>query len=391
MIKLLMLITSLGGGGAERVASELSLNLDPNVKRRIITLTNEISYASDMPPLSMNFNLKKQNLIGQQLKYIYFILLGSIKYRKIINKYKPDISMSFLSLDNFINVLSNIGNKETKVIVSNHGILSMRFRNSLSDRLTKFLIKILYYQADLLITVSKGIREELIREFNIDPENIKLIYNPVNIEKIKYLAEEEVNDEWFDGEIPILITMGRLAKQKGHWHLIRAFSKVRERKECKLVIRGNGELEPYLEKLVRDLDLTNDVKFLGWQNNPFKYISKSSIFILSSLWESFGLVIVEAMACGCPVIATDCKYGPSEILDNGKFGILTPNMDGKFYKASDPLTPEEHYFANQIIRLLEDEDLRREYSEKARKRANDFDKKTVKEYENMIQQLIREG
>ncbi len=386
-----MLITSLGGGGAERVASELSLNLDPNVKRRIITLTNEISYASDMPPLSMNFNLKKQNLIGQQLKYIYFILLGSIKYRKIINKYKPDISMSFLSLDNFINVLSNIGNKETKVIVSNHGILSMRFRNSLSDRLTKFLIKILYYQADLLITVSKGIREELIREFNIDPENIKLIYNPVNIEKIKYLAEEEVNDEWFDGEIPILITMGRLAKQKGHWHLIRAFSKVRERKECKLVIRGNGELEPYLEKLVRDLDLTNDVKFLGWQNNPFKYISKSSIFILSSLWESFGLVIVEAMACGCPVIATDCKYGPSEILDNGKFGILTPNMDGKFYKASDPLTPEEHYFANQIIRLLEDEDLRREYSEKARKRANDFDKKTVKEYENMIQQLIREG
>jgi len=386
-----MLIASLGGGGAERVASDLSLNLNPNIRRIIVTIRNEISYPINKALLSINLNLTNRNLIDQRLKYIYSIIVGSIKYRKLINEYKPNVSLSFLGLDNFINILSNIGNKKTKVIVSIHWIPSTNLHKSRLERLTRYKTNILYNKADLIISVSKGIKKELVRDFNINPEKIRVIYNPVDIEKIRHLAMEEVNDEWFEGDLPILINMGRLTQAKGQWHLIRSFSKVREIKQCKLVICGKGELKLYLEKLVRNLDLTNDVKFLGWQDNPFKYISKSSIFVSSSIWDALPCALIEAMTCGCPIIATDCKYGPSEILEKGKFGILTHPMDGIFYKASDPLTPEENYLANQIIRLLEDNELRKRYSEKARKRANDFDKKIMKEYEKMIQQLISGG
>lgn len=380
-----MLIRSLEGGGAERVASELSLNLSKNIHRKLVTLRSGVSYPTNEPPLSMNLNFKKRNIKDRLIEFLFFIILGSIKYRKISNEYKPDVSLSFLTFDNFVNIISNIGNEKTKVIVSVHIALSMK--TSVLDYFASLLMKILYNKADIIIAVSEGVRNELIQDYKIAPEKVRKIYNPVDIENIQKLANEEVKDEWFDGEQPILINMGRLMEQKGQWHLIRAFSKVKERKQCKLVIRGSGDLKPYLEKLVRDLDLTNDVKFLGWLDNPFKYLSKSSIFVLSSIYEALPYALIEAMACGCPIISTDCKYGPSEILEKGKFGILTPPMDGKFYKASDPLTPEEHYLANQIIRLLENDVLRMKYSEKARKRANDFDKKTLKEYENIILKL----
>jgi len=380
-----MLITSLAGGGAEKAASELSLNLAENVQRRIITLTNKISYPSNIPPISMKLTLKDTGVITMS----YAAVIGIIKYRKILNIYKPDVSLSFLVLDNLINVLSNIGNNKTKVILSVHTVLSMKFRKSRIGRYGKFGINILYNKADLIIVVSRGIRAELIRDYNINPKKIRVVYNPLDIEKIQYLAKDIMHDTWFDKKLPIIINMGRLMEAKGQWHLIRAFSKVRERKQCKLVICGIGELKSYFVKLIKDLNLTNDVIFLGWLDNPFKYISKASIFVSSSIWEALPYALIEAMACGCPVIATDCKYGPREILGNGKFGILVPPMDGRFYEASDTLTPEEDCLANEIIRLLEDGMLRRKISKKGKKRATDFSKYRVNEvYKQVIQEII---
>ena len=381
MVKLLMLITSLAGGGAEKVASELSLNLSQNIQRRIVTLTNEVSYPANVPPISMNFKFRQPKFLSM----VYAMILGTIKYRRILNKYKPDVSLSFLVLDSFINVLSNIGNKKTKTIVSVHVALSMKFRNSLLDRFAKYLIKISYNKAALLIAVSEGVKKELIQDFNINQSKVKIISNPVDVERIEDLAREEVNDEWFNENLPIIINMGGLKRAKGQWHLIRAFSKVRKRKQCRLVICGDGVLKSYLEGLVSDLNLKNDVKFLGWKDNPFEYISKASVFAFSSLWEALPYALIEAMACGCPIIATDCKYGPREILVDGEYGILVPPMDGKFYKASNPLTPEEERLVHEIIKLLEDDKLRKGYAERAKERAMDFDVgKSMKQYEEVL-------
>ncbi|PKL70605.1 MAG: hypothetical protein CVV30_04435 [Methanomicrobiales archaeon HGW-Methanomicrobiales-1] len=368
MVSVIMLITSLAGGGAERVASELSLNLDSQIQRQIVILTNEVSYASNKPPISLDFNFRSPKI----LSILWAFLFGTLKYRKLMVEHKPEISMSFLTLDNFINILANLRNKRIKTILQVHIALSMKFRDSILDEIAKHLITILYNRADLIIAVSEGVKQELIHEFKINPEIVKVIYNPNDIEKIKILADQPVNDEWFNGDIPIIFNLGRLTEQKGQWHLIRAFSKTREVVSCKLVIRGNGNLKPYLEKLVLNLDLSSDVKFLDWQDNPYKYLSKASIFVSSSLWEALPYSIIEAMACGCPIIASDCKYGPREILSDGKFGILTSPLDGIMYSALDPLTPQEIELSNMMVDIIRNRELRLRYSRTGIVRSNDF-------------------
>lgn len=382
LTKLLMLITSLAGGGAERVASELSLNLNPNIDRQIVILTDSVSYPSNKPPLSLGIKFRKPLV----LSIPYSFLKGVFEYKKILRKYKPEYSLSFLTLDNFINIISNYGNKNTKTIISVHIALSMKFKNSLQDRIAKLVVKKLYNKANLVIAVSEGVRDELIQDFKINPDKVKVLYNPVDINKIKYLSRDQVQDEdWFNENVPIVINVGRLAKQKGQWHLIRAFSKVRKQVNCRLVIRGNGELKPYLQNLVEELNLTQDVIFLEWKENPFKYISKATVFASSSLWEALPYALTETMACGCPIISTNCKYGPQEILGNNEYGILIPPMDGKMYDGIEPLTAEEIFLAESIIKLLEDENLRTVYSIKSLERASEFElMKCISKYEKMF-------
>ncbi len=377
-----MLITSLAGGGAERVASELSLNISPKISRRIVILTDEISYSSNEPPLSMAINFQKP----LALSYIYAFLKGTIKYKKLLTKNKPDVSLSFLTLDNLINIISCYGNKSTKTVISVHIALSMKFRDSHKDKIAKIIIKNLYNKADLVIAVSEGVRYELVHDFNIDPDKVKVLYNPVDINKIKRLSKDPVQDEeWFNESIPIIMNIGRLVKQKGQWHLIRAFSKVRKETACRLVIRGNGELKPYLQNLIKELDLTQDVIFLEWKENPFKYVSKATIFASTSLWEALPYALTETLACGRPVISTNCKYGPQEILGDNEYGILVPPMDGVMYNGNAPLTAEEICLANTIIKLLKDENLRIFYSNKSVKRASEFElKKCIDKYERYL-------
>ncbi|WP_152558004.1 MULTISPECIES: glycosyltransferase [Methanosarcina] len=385
MTKLLMLITSLAGGGAERVASELSLNLSPSIDRQIVTLTDEVSYPSNKPPLSLGIEFRKP----LALSFVYAFLRGVFEYKKLLREHKPEYSLSFLTLDNFINIVSNYGNRNTKTVISVHIALSMKFRNSLKDKIAKIIVKKLYNKADLVIAVSEGVRNELIKDFKINPDKVKVLYNPVDVNKIKYLSREVVQDEkWFSENIPIIINVGRLAKQKGQWHLIRAFSKVREQINCRLVIRGNGELKPYLQNLVDELHLTKDVIFLEWKDNPFKYISKATVFASSSLWEALPYALTETMACGCPIISTNCKYGPQEILGNNEYGILVPPMDGKTYTGVDPLTAEEISLAESIIKLLKCENLRSVYSAKSLERASEFELiKCIEKYEKCLYEI----
>ena len=376
-----MLITSLAGGGAERVASELSLHLDPKIQRQIVTLTDKVSYPSNNPPLILNLNFGSPKV----LRLLWAFIFGTIKYRRLINDYKPDISMSFLVFDNFINILANVGKKRTKKILQVHVALSMKFQHSILDTIAKRLITILYNRADLNIAVSDGVKQELVQEFNIRPDLVKVIYNPNNIAKIESLAEESVDNEWFNGDTPIIINVGRLTEAKGQWHLIRAFAKVRKSVQCKLVIAGIGDLKPDLDNLVSKLDLDDNVMFLGWVDNPYRYIAKSSLFVSTSLWEALPYSLVEALACGCPIISTDCKYGPREILADGRYGILIPEMDNVLYNASDPLTKEEELLVQKIVELIGNDTLRENYRSLGKIRAKDFDlERSIAKYEKIL-------
>ncbi len=143
-------------------------------------------------------------------------------------------------------------------------------------------------------------------------------------------AKEPVEHPWFEtGELPVILGVGRLMEQKDFPTLIRAFAKVLKVRPSRLVILGSGKERSRLNALVHELGLQNHVAMLAFQNNPYAYMTKAAVFALSSAWEGFGNVLVEAMAQGTPVVSTDCKHGPREILDHGKHGLLVPVGDSQ--------------------------------------------------------------
>jgi glycosyltransferase involved in cell wall biosynthesis len=380
-----LFITSLAGGGAEKVASELSEHLNPNTDRQIVTLIDNISYPFNKPPIILHL----ENRLPKYFKEAYFLFFGIIKYKSTIKRYKPDISMSFLVLDSFINVLSNLPSKKTKIVISVHTAFSMKFKDSASDKITRYLIKKLFVKAYKIVAVSEGVRVELINDFRIPADKIQVIYNPLDINKINGLVFEKIDEEWFNEEIPIIFNLGRLTYPKGQWYLLRSFAEVRKNFKCRLVILGDGDLKENLQNLTKKLHLTKDVLFLPWVENPYKYMAKSKIFVLSSLWEALPYALLEAMACGCPVIATDRKHGPREIIGENEYGILIPPMDGEYYHEDEPLTISEQKLADSLIYLLNNDSEINRLSMKGQTRALKFDvKNVIKQYDQLFMSIL---
>ncbi|MCT7629698.1 glycosyltransferase [Aliarcobacter butzleri] len=377
--KVAILINSLDGGGAERVVITLLNNLVEKYECHLILMENKISYEID----------KRINIISldekiNQCGIVKLIRLPIIAYKlsKIIKKYKFSQVNSFLYRANYVNILAKYLYKHKSTISERIAPSSMYQDNSLSSKISKFLIKNLYNKADEIIPVSKAIENDLVKEFSINVKQ-NVIYNPYDIKKIQELANEpnfyEINRE------KSIITVGSLGKRKNHNLLINAFSKIDD-KEYKLFILGKGEEEINLRILVKNLNLEKRVIFLGFDNNPYKYLSKCSIFVLTSNSEGFPNVLVEAMICGCSVISTDCLSGPREILaptsnisfqlknkiELAEYGVLTPIKNvGKLKEAMNL--------------MINDENLRKNYQEKAKIRVNDFKiEKIIKQYERIL-------
>lgn len=249
-----------------------------------------------------------------------------------------------------------------------------------------------YNKADRIFAVSNAIKDDLVKNFRLDENKIRVIYNPYDIERIKKLSQEQIEEEYKEiFQKPTIITAGRLSKQKGQWHLIRALKKVKEKiPEAKLVILGNGELENYLKELAAGLGLEKDVYLLGFQKNPFKYIARSTLYVFPSLYEGFPNALCEAMACGIPVISADCKSGPREILAPGsdinmetknieyeKYGVLIPVCNGKMYKYDDELSKEEELLSKSIVTCIMNPDILDDYSKKTLIRVKNFSKESI--------------
>ena len=201
----------------------------------------------------------------------------------------------------------------------------------------------------------------------------------MNIKEIEISAKEPLDKEYVDiFKNPTIINMGQMGKQKNQKDLIKAFKKIKEKiKNAKLVILGQGNLEPELKGLSKSLGIENDVYFLGWQKNPFKFLANSKIFVLSSLWEGLPYVLLEAMASGLPVVSYDCRSGPREILaPKTDSSFQTKNIE--FAEYGILVEPEKHELLTEaVVKFLSDDNLCKKFEEKSRKRAMDFDIKNI--------------
>ena len=188
--------------------------------------------------------------------------------------------------------------------------------------------RVLYPLADAVVAVSRGVAESVRRSLRVDAERVHTIYNSVPVGRIRRLAQEEVMHPWFaDGEPPVILSVGRGAPQKDHPTLVEAFGLARREVEARLLILGQLSA-PYrarLESLARGLGVEGDLGFVDFDENPYRYMRRAGLLALSSRWEGLPMVILEALACGTPVVSTDAPYGPREIL--GGWGDLPPVGD----------------------------------------------------------------
>ena len=187
------------------------------------------------------------------------------------------------------------------------------------------LYSILFPKADHIVAVSDGVVDNLAAMLKIPRENMSRIYNPVVTSEIPKLARVDPEHPWMsDGGPPVILSVGRLARVKDFPTLLRAFREITRRRSVRLIILGEGSWRRRLEHMVRRLGLEAIVSMPGWISNPYAFMSRASVLVLSSKREGLGNVLIEAMACGCPCVSTNCPSGPSEILENGRFGPLVP-------------------------------------------------------------------
>lgn len=370
-MKLMIVIHSLKGGGSERVL----LNLLKGLDRKDFSITLVLYERVFDFTLPEDIDVEILNIYASRnfFKLTAGFILKTASLVRAIRKNRPDVLFSLISSTNVTVTLAKLlSGVKCKLVVSEHTHPSVNLCNEIYGGITKYLVKKLYPKADRVIAVSDGIRRDLVKDFHTPETKIDVIYNPVDIEEIKMLSGEKVEHPWFNDPIPLIMTVGRLTRQKGYPYLLRAFSIVRESRNCRLIFIGEGEDRKKLEAMSEELGIKADTDFLGFQKNPFKYMAKASIFVLSSLFEGFGNVIVEAMALGLPVISTDCLSGPSEIIEDKKNGILVPVKD-------------EKALALAILHVLSDDMLSRELGNNAVQRASDFSiEKIVKKYREVF-------
>lgn len=395
MKKVRLLTHTLSDGGAERAVSNISLNLNDNIDREI-TLYGESAKVTYPYKGKLSFIDRRSD--STTFKLIRNIIQRVKELKKVKESNESIPTISFLLYPNLINTLT-ASSGPTIISIRNH--MSTMLESMKTSIIWRIIIKRIYSKANVITVVSKEIKKDLIENFYINPDKIKVIYNSYDIESIQKLSQEPLGEKYekiFDK--PVVIGVGRFTYQKGFQHLIRSFHKVKQKvPNAQLVLLGQGDTEHYLKKLAKDYNLNNDIHFLGFQKNPFKFISKSHLYVMPSLFEGFPNALAEAMACGVSIISADCFSGPREILAPSEFGIenikygvqadrygvLVPVCDGKAYTAQNHLTPEEEFLSLNMIKLLDNSELRKDFSKKSLKRIQDFDiNKIIIEWETLI-------
>jgi glycosyltransferase involved in cell wall biosynthesis len=323
------------GGGAERM---------------MVNLSNEIAARGYMVDLVLV--TATGPYLGEIMDGVRVVDLGAVSVMRSIpaliryfKQTKPNFIISALSHANLAAIFAHkIARIPARVIISERSVLFAPWMPKVvfKERVVRWLMKFFYPFADGIVAISRGVQDDMEKWVALPSGRIKTIYNPVVTKQLSKLAAAAVPHAWLeDNLVPVILGAGRLTTQKDFPTLIKAFAIVRKQRQCRLVILGEGELRSELESLVLKLNLNEDVLMPGFIENPFPWMRCADLFVFSSIFEGLGGVLIQAMACGTPVISTDCPSGPSEILEDGKWGRLVPVGDSVALAAAIVLTLDE--------------------------------------------------
>lgn len=364
MKKILLIVPALHQGGFEKVCVATARLLQPYYEV-IIAIFDSADIAYDIKGIPVaDLRLpSRPSKVGKVLN----VIKRGLKLRVLKKKEHIDISYSFGPTANIANIAS--GGRESKWL----GI------RSYMDMGNPKQIKMFCRCADKVICCSDTICRKVQDQYHCS--KAVTLNNPFDLQEVKALSEKgKAELPWSEGRI--LISMGREDVVKGYWHLLKSFSIVHEKlPDTKLMIIGQGEFQAYRE-LARGLGVDDAVYFAGLKKNPYPYLKTGSLYVLTSYYEGFPNALVEAMAMGLPVIATDCMTGPREILED-KYGILFPNMSQKEDFSPHNITAEERNLAQEIVTLLEDGNKMEHYHKMALKRAGEY---TAESYVDKIRE-----
>jgi len=314
---LALYLPSLRGGGAERIMVTLANGFaERGLRVDLVLAKADGPYLADVGPAVRVVDLGRARV--------------SRSLPRLVEYLRHERPSALLSALNHANVVAAIAvalaRTDTRLIVSEHNSISqsMTEEGGLKSRLMLRAMSWTYGRAEKVVAVSNGVADDLRRLIGLPDEKVLTIYNPIVTEQMVERSREPV-EGFPKGRVAIAV--GRLTKQKDYPTLLRAFALLDDAYQAKLVILGEGELRSELEGLVQDLGIADRVLMPGFVSNPYAWMRRADLFVMSSAWEGLPTVLVEAMACGTPVVSTDCPSGPAEILEGGKWGGLVPVGD----------------------------------------------------------------
>ncbi len=350
--RILILLPSLAAGGITRVMLDLAKGFQGSgYEVDFIPCRPFGAYENDLPASVRLIKLKPENSLSARLRVARLELGGLAQVARpalvalrpsftqryladlthYLNESKPDIVLSANTPTNLLAIWARrLAEVSPRIIVSEHTHLSLQ-----SERTRRWkwrhivpMVTRVYPDADAIVTVSEGVADDLAHIANLPRERIMTIYNPVVTSDLLKKANLLAPHPWLDDDgPPVIVAAGRFKPQKNFLLLIKAFARLRTQREARLLILGEGKCRTELEKLAKHMKVESDIAMPGFSGNPYAAFSRAAVFVLSSDYEGLGNVLIEAMACGCPVVATDCPSGPREILADGNYGPLVPVGD----------------------------------------------------------------
>lgn len=313
-----LLLPSLEGGGVQRALINLATGLKQNGLSVDLVVGKAAGPFKELVPAEVRIiELGGSGMLAR--------LPMLIRY---LQKERPDCLMSAQYHVNLTAILARwLAGTKTPLVISEHNDIQSVYKNaqSLKEHLSTRLTPHLYPFADRIVAVSQGVATSLSNWTKIPASRITVIYNPLVYNGLLDSARKPANHPWLEpGQLPVILSVGRLEPQKDFATLLKAFGLVTKKTPVRLLILGEGSQRPQIERQAREMKLAESVQMPGYAANPYAFMSRAAVFVLTSAWEGFPSVLVEAMACGCPLVSTNCPSGPNEILEAGCWGRLVP-------------------------------------------------------------------